>query len=570
MRFWFVVIMLFSSLILIAERGFSEICKSIEIEYTEGQARIAFTSLELSLICEEKGGKDWKYIPRKQRQGFLEKFLSVRGYYAPVFRQTRDRLTVITGPQSRVDRIELHGDILDLDPKSFWKVYDAVLNSGTLDAIEQWTKEQYAVAGYPCIQLDTKAYPEKNLVTIMILQANLKRFGQTNETNSKSNGDKVKRRFDAYQEGEEFNSNRLRLTEARLKQEEYVFDTILSPKCKASEIVNIEQRTTVNKPRLLSLGIGFDSDEYLFFEGSWGHANLFSSASNIKSKIFASHKRQQLLTNFNWYYAPITTRHHLRTSLSFEHSNSRVYDVNNLSLSSGPVVDFDKFSHRFFLWVSPSLEQNRIFKGEGPNISNTFLLKSQFSIESEKYELLRDDPSEGYSLSLKLSSSQKGMGALYSSNKYELTLKSFHNILNLNPAIWVLGLRAGLLGFDFDSDAKDKIPGNMYPRLGGASTIRGHALESLPKEGLAIAYFGGIETRIRHIIPYGISPYLFIDVASARNAKDPSEKEKYTSPGLGLHWNSPIGVLRFYASYPLSQSGESHGLKLNFNLGDQF
>ena len=548
------------------------ICPSLNISVAEGE-ELKFSTLELSLVCEGHGGDDWTHIPMVQKKNFLTKFLAERGYYYPTFEEKKGILEVSLGKMAVVERIELAEDILNIDPNRLWKIYGKPINSATLDDLERWILSQYANKGYPCVKLNTKAYPRKNLVSIMVQNIRKKKFGRVLDQAGPVIRS-ARRRFDAFDEGDLFRQKRLLLTQNRLKQKEHILDATLTPICTPSDKVNISQHATETKPRLVSIGVGFDSDDLLFIEGSWSHSQLFDTESYLKTKFFLASNRQLLSSELDWYYAPVKTRHHLRSSTTVEHRKNKIFESKGVTANTGPVLDFDKLNHRFSLWIGPSFEHSQLIIGEGPKVSNSLLFRTHAQVSSENFELYRDSPNSGYAVILDISHAQIGLGSLYTGSNYHLLIKSFHNILNLDPALWVLGLRAGLIGFSYNEQNVEKIPINAFPRIGGASTLRGLPFESIPEVGIKNAIYSGLEIRINNIVPFGLAPFTFLDFARVRETKLGISQEKYISPGLGVNWNSPIGTLRLYFSYPaISRNNgdvENLGFKLGLNIGEDF
>lgn len=552
--------------------GAKELCKNIHLDL---ESEISLTTVEQSLICEGQGGKDWQYIPLRQKTNFLTKFLANRGYYDPELTEESGVLMVRAGNKSYIDRIELENNLLNLDVNRFWQVFGQVMNGENLDKVETWVKSQYSQQGYPCFSIQTKAFPDQNLVHLTFTNLNAKRFGKILNVEHSAFSRFARRRYDAFAEGDPFDSRLMSLTSKRIAKSDLVIDHSFSVVCKdASSEVDLRQKSVHSKPRLVSLGLGFDSDDLFFLEAGWRNSGLFDSFSNFQSRAYLSVFRQHLSGEFNWYYAPLQTRHHLQTFAIAEHIKNSNYESKSIDIRSGPVIDLDRKGYHISIFAGPSFEHSWISGAEGPKISNTFRSVFRTVLETHQLELYKENPFDGHLYGLDLSYAQKKMGSNYTGTQWHLFGKYFYNILDLSPAIWVVGLRGGVIYFDYQKSDLHSIPANAYPRLGGSETLRGFAYESLPAPGLKKAIYTGIEFRIKSIFSYGLEPYVFLDQARIASEEERFGKHAYISPGMGVHWNSPLGAIKFYMSYPLITRSESdsvhEGIKFNINLGEDF
>ena len=549
-----------------------ELCPNV---YLESEFKITLTTVEESLICDGKGGKDWRYIPLRQKSSFLKKFLANRGFYSPEFMEKNGQLTIRSGRRSYIDRVEIKNNLLNLDIDRFWRVFGQIMNSENLDKIESWVKSQYSQQSYPCFVISTKAFPDKNLVQLSLANLDRKRFGKIIDEEDSPFSRFARRRYDAFIEGEPFDSRLTALTSKRIAFSDLVIDHSFSVICdKESSYVDLRQKSVRSKPRLVSVGMGFDSDDLLFLEAGWRNSGLFDSFSNFQSRAYLSALRQHLSGEFNWYYAPLQTRHHLQTFAIAEHMKNANYESKSVDIRSGPVIDLDRQGYHISLFAGPSFEHSWISGAEGPRISNTFRSVSRTVFETHQLELDKDNPYTGHLFGLDLRYAQKKMGSDFTGTQWHLFGKYFYNILDLSPAIWVVGLRGGLVWFDYQKSDRQAIPANAYPRIGGSDTLRGFAYESLPAPGLNKAIYSGVEFRVKSIFSYGIEPYIFLDQARLSSEEETFGQHAYISPGMGVHWNSPLGAVRFYMSYPLITRTESdtskEGVKFNINLGEDF
>ena len=538
---------------------------------------ISFSQTEKGLICDETGGDSWKTITPKQKEFFLVSFLQNRAYYYPKFTHIDHETIVDPGSQALINEVFLENDILNINPRKFWTIFNEPMTSSSLNLLEDWVKRQYSLKGYPCILIETKAIPKENLVSIKIQDPEVKTFGKVISERIPGLNFGVEKRYQAFSKGNIYNSIAVDLTERRLESDELVVKTNISPKCiKKSTSVDLDQNIMPGKSKLLSFGLGFDSDEFFILEATGKNSRFLSQASLLQSRLYASWQKQKIDFTYKWYYAPVITRHHLHSKIEFERQNTHYFETLSLLAQFGPVVDFDLENSRLEFSLSPSYSLTHTSRGEGPPLSQNIAIKSMAKIESHKFEFYKDSPQSGYTFQVDLSHTQKGIGSDYTATSYAFSGKYLHNLLDLEPAIWILGLRGLLSGIHFEESFTSKIPPTLFHRLGGTDSIRGFAKNKIPKDKPLLTAYLGSEVRISNLLPWGIHPFVFFDIAKAKTKNSNFSDATFMSLGIGLQWDSPIGLFRFSTAYPIvdGKNKENYsnlsGFHFHLGLGEQF
>ena len=563
----------FLAILSFSLHGKYPICKGI----TFLSQNISFSQTEKGLICDETGGDSWKTITPKQKELFLVSFLQNRAYYYPKFSHIGHETIVDPGSQALINEVFLENDILNINPHKFWKIFNEPMTSSSLNLLEDWVKRQYSLKGYPCILIETKAIPKKNLVSIKIQDPEIKTFGKVVSERIPGLNFGVEKRYQAFSKGNSYNSMAVDLTARRLENDELVVKTNISPKCiKKSTFVDLDQNIMPGKSKLLSFGLGFDSDEFFILEAAWKNSRFLSQASLLQSRLYASWQKQKIDFSYKWYYTPVITRHHLRSNIEFERQNTAYFETHSLRVQFGPAVDFDIENSRLEFYLSPSYSLTNISRGEGPPLSQNVALKSLAKIESHEFEFYKDAPQSGYTFHIDLRHTQKDLGSEYTATSYAFSGKYLHNLLDLEPAIWILGIRGFISGIHFVESFTSKIPPTLFHRLGGSDSIRGFAKNKVPKEKPLLTVYLGGEVKISNLLPWGLHPFVFFDIAKAKTKKSNFSDATFMSPGIGLQWNSPIGLFRFSTAYAFIDGKDKEnylelsGFHFHLGLGEQF
>ncbi len=247
-------------------------CKGVQIETPRP---FSFSLTELELFCNDKGSVPWRDIPNSQKILFLRSFLQKRGFFYPEFKEIGDarKLFVKAGPLAKIDEIKLIGNIDDLDMSRYWQIKGQELTPPILDGLEKWVVHQYNRSGYPCATAVSTAYPETGLVELEIKAGEKALIEDIQSQGLVDMRKDVERRYDAFKIGEVYDSLKLDLTNSRLAQDELVLNSSFKPECLETG-VRLQQSLLGGAPRLVSLGVGFDTEEYAIAEGTWKNARL--------------------------------------------------------------------------------------------------------------------------------------------------------------------------------------------------------------------------------------------------------------------------------------------------------
>jgi translocation and assembly module TamA len=207
-----------------------------------------------------------------------------------------------------------------------------------------------------------------------------------------------------------------------------------------------------------------------------------------------------------------------------------------------------------------SLDANResFIVGEDIETSRSIVPAITFDQKSSDRDLF---PRSGHRLGAELSGTDKSIGSTMS---YVQAIAWLRWIRSFGDHTRLLArLNAGLT----KSDDFSELPPSVRFFAGGDESIRGFDYESLGPTDADGDVVGGDNLLVasieyeRHLKGnfYGA---IFVDAGNAFNNTDFKAE---VGAGIGIKWRSPLGPIRLYLGYPVSQSDQS--LRVHLRLG---
>jgi translocation and assembly module TamA len=541
-----ILIFLLLGVVDVHARGHTvELCRNIQLETEEP---VALSASERKLACGDPGTPAWSQVPYEQAAYFLRSFLHDRGYHSASHRLVGGKLVVESGPLSLVREVQVDGAPFAIEPERYWKVYGRPLTPAALDDLTQWLKTQLGAAGYPCAEVDLRAGPETGVVAVTITDAHPITMPRIEADRIPGVHGEIQKRYYALREGDPYDAMKLDLASRRMVGDEVVLSTSFITQCAADgRSVQIEQRLVPGEPRLVAAGVGFDTEELGIVFGSWKHARLGEQASRLSVSARASFRRQEARLLFDWYYAPIVTRHFLRETLTVTREHERRYETRSYKLQAGPAWTRDAGDWFSELWAGAAFQQTATVRGVGPEMSRELLMEAALALRTHDFEYYAMAPRSGLSFGLELQRAKQGVASDISATRGALSGTALWTLFGLDPPVWVLGLRTELVATSLDpeSDPED-LPPSMRNSLGGSRDLRGFGRKAIPptdQGALTTAYLGA-EARVNEVLPFKLQPIVFFDLGKIGEVGGDLDRELFWSPGAGINWQSPVGTVR--------------------------
>ncbi len=582
-RKWLVACLVFAHAIVAqaqeADTEINRLCDNVIVAY---EYDLNFTGTERRLLCGSSGIEAWEQIPLRQAQFLMQNFLEARGYHHPVFTIEGEQLTVQPGIPTLINELSTQPPIEDLRIEKYWLPRGKPLTPTELDGIEKWVGTRLSRLGYPCPEIRSVGDPETGEVIVALETGPLWTIDKIDADPIPYIRGGILDRYHAFDMGDRYNSMLLELSSERLRASGAVINTQYLPLCQEPRPGTVRQITFAGKPRIVSFGFGFDTEELFKVRGSWTNTRFSETASSLDVLATASYVSQVLQTRFNWYYLPFPTRHYLKSSIRAERE-VETYESLRLKVSSTPAWTSDFAGLHAEYFVGPGLQFESTVQGNGPKATRLLTLDLGLSLESNFFEYYRANPLKGYQLNLNASMSEKSIASDVSALTYSIDFTRIWNLLDMDPEIWILGLRGNFATTEAGRDTKaEELPLSFKQFLGGSENLRGFKRRSLPEKGgdeaegsLTAAYIGS-ELRLNNVIPYKLQPFIFADFGWLGEQYLKLYPRLYWSPGLGMRWESPIGGLRVTAGHGYvsgKNREEKEGLEqwqFYFSLGEQF
>ncbi len=556
----------------------NKLCDQVQVNYDYD---LNFTASERRLMCGSSGIEAWEKIPLRQAQYHMQNFLEARGYHHPIFTFEAEHLFVDPGIPTLINTLRTQPPIEQLDIENYWLPRGKPLTPGELDTTEKWVDSKLGRLGYPCATIRSVGDPETGEVVVIVDKGPLWTIDAIEADPLPYVRGGMLDRYRAFEIGDPYDSMLLELSAERLKASDVVVNTQYIPLCRNEKPGTIRQMTLAGKPRLISFGFGFDTEELFITRASWRNSRFSETASSLDISATASYRRQNILTSFNWYYLPIPTRHYLKTFVRAERASEREAETLTLKGLVAPAWsrEFRRFKGDFYL--GPSLQFEATERGVGPPTTRLLTLDLGLSVESHMYEYYLASPRTGYQANLYASMSEKSAASDVSALTYRFDFTRLWNVLEMDPEIWIFGIRGNFSTTKPGTDTKpEELPLSFRYFLGGSDDLRGFARRSVhtgPTDvgNLTTAYLGS-EIRLNNVIPYKLQPFLFGDWGWLGEQYFKLYPRMYWSPGVGLRWESPIGGLRFTLGHGYVAGKDKEEAKylerwqFYFSLGEQF
>ena len=550
----------------------------------------------------------------------------------PLVVRARDGLEVIfrvsEGPQYRVGRVEIGGELIDDGQKMLKTVKlttGQIFRGSRLRDDITTLNDMYANKGFAFVQVDpmTQIDQAKKLVDVALIinKGPPVYFNRVLVAGNTKTRDKVVRRELLVSEQELYSGAKVTQSRNALQRTGYFEDVQLNTK-KTDQpdaldlVVEVKEGPTGS----FQVGAGYSSGDGFIFNANVSEKNFMGRGQSMTGNFSIGSSRQDYVLNVTDPYfldskvslgldAFNTTREYTdfdEKKMGFGVNSS--YPLKGFSLPffkskagstvPGSEVNADQQQITFWDFMRAGLA----YDFTRDNITGVSDSASQ-SIKDEQGKSLtssvtpgltydsRDhffSPTEGSKVAL--STKMAGLGGDTRFLKTDLTARWFHTIFK-DPSwggAYVLGL-GGLFGYGLGF-AGNKAGGSDLPLferyfLGGINSIRGFTERSLgPRSGSncdtngqnckSTEVTGGDKAAVFNaevafpvMEQYGLRGVVFFDVGNSFNSFDFNDMRR--SIGFGGRWMSPFGPLRVDLGFPITKKSGDETSVLGFSVGAQ-
>ncbi len=527
--------------------------------------KIDFSDTERKLFCGDPSSHAWKYIPPYQAEQFLRGMLQSRGYLSPKFEVKEDVLIVRKGRKSNVKSIRVISDNAGLGKKirkDVRRLYrKRVLNTGMLNSIEAEAQAQLRRRGYPCGKVKSQVNVLNDTVALILDPKVKHRFGEITREQITGLHENALLRFYPMTEDQRFNGDLLSLTEKRLVRAEVVQATYFLENCSEDgKKFSLEQKFITGPPRTLRYGAGASTEAGPFVRARWANNREGKMASLLAATAELSLRVQSL--NLTSDFFPWTEKPRQSFFTQFELIRESQFDYEQSLARLRPQFKWTKDFHQHgTTWiVGPAVESGK-FKSQAESVTRNFstgLLEGSFLRTAHQYELFDVHPQDGNQLGVTLSYRHPALGFARSLTRLDTTFVQLGSLTNSGRGAIVGGfrLKAGT-AFIRKLDDLNKLPPEVKFFGGGSDDLRGYLLRTLPDNngaGALTRVIGKFELRQTHFFHQKVEAFAFHDSGYFGEESFSLTSRLWYSPGVGLRWLSPIGLIQGYWARALSIS----------------
>ncbi len=512
-------------------------------------SNLRFTSNELIFVC---GGTTpgWENIPDTQARLHLSTFLRSRGYFKAEFKPEGDKIFVELGERAEVGKIEFRNQPPEFGEMTFIPIKGRVLNSDLLSEVRAWSLSRLKALGYPCPRVEVRAAYESETAVVELYPGSRQKVVNIRRETGEGLKPGVLQRYDAFSLGDFYNGDFMALTSRRLIASGIANYAYFKDSCEQdeSEWGHFQQKVFLTKPQSLILAAGASTEEFPILTAAWKYSDIDDRASSAQAQLYLSPRRQTLSSDIRYYLLENTPRFFLLPSLKTERLSESVFKILRTEVAFGTGYIFDTSTEQIVLTSSPTYTFEDTLEGAGPAKSRYLSLVSKIDVMSHYFEYFQTSPRTGYQVNLQWMTQSEGLGSNFSGNQYHLAGTYLWNIGKYDPPIVVLGVRVQASTLHVNNLGATPQSFRLY--LGGDQNIRGFGRNSINNfnEGFLTTSYLGFEGRLVGVLPYQLQPYLLLDFAKVGLTPFAWDEVLLYSPGLGLRWQSPVGVLRATAS----------------------
>ncbi len=510
---------------------------------------------EKRLVCGDPNSDGWKNVSLPQARQFMTAFLQARGRHFPEFDANGETLEVRIGTATVVHKLTGTGlgPIYDLGKRR--DVVGQLLTPSLLDKVKKEVTLELQSRGYACPNVVVTADARNGEVHVDVEPGGVYQLKDVQPARVEKIAPAAFDRYRAFQPGELYDARLLSVTSDRIKTDELFLSAYYDTIC-SSEGLKIVQRVVEGKPRLLTLGVGADTEGLFQARVRMVMSRLGKRASNAQATLYASKLEQSLDASANLYLSD-SSRLFIYPEAYVRREDEIQYQAAHSQVSVQPGWSHDGTDFHVETRGGPAYDYFNTLVGEGPHRSSWGAFVTKTQVMTHLYEYYERDPRRGWMATFDTESRVKGWFSRATANKLQLSGESLWNLGRFDPPQLVLATR-GLLGttaVQGDPNlAFTQVPPTDRFFLGGDADIRGFQRKRLPDDaaGFLTAAYEGVELRAGHVLPGDIQPLVFIDAAMGGRRDFHLDPDVYYSPGVGFRWAPTFGTLRATAARGLT------------------
>lgn len=536
-------------------------CDSIVIH---GVDEIDFTTTEQNLICGDPEVRAYQHIPLYQAGFLLTGLLQSRGY-SNIRQEIRSqRLHIYTNGKTRIEKIEVKTDREQVRTElalEMERLYEgAVLTPDALDAVEADALALLRQDSFACADVSSEAHAQSGDLKLSLESMRSYDFGVVEREMPAGLHQNAFDRFYPFDQDDPFNERSLELSEKRLQRAGVVQGSYYQEDCSDNKL-KLTHKFITGPARTIRFGVGVSTEVGPMTRVRWSNERYGEMASLLEASLQASFRSQSLRLFSDMYWWPERSRRSLATE--FKITRESQSDFQELSAELRPHM---KWSHdlraKALTWsAGPTLITGRFETDDNPDAQKfaTGALEAGVSIVDHEYEIFDIHPEAGSHFNFNIDLRHPSMGFVDALLKLDLSHTMLKRVAKWGVGRLIAGasIDAGVAWVDEEVDI-ERLPPSVRYYAGGSNDVRGFELNSLPgTNGL-----GGLtkistklELRRTRLFTESVEGMIFIDGVMFGLQSWELQSKLWYSPGLGVRWLSPIGLVQtYYARGLVTQS----------------
>lgn len=537
-----------------------QLCEKITLHSPD---KIELTDTEKQLVCGDPEVEAYRVIPSYQAKYLFDGFLQSRGYSHPKYISDKDLLSVYTEDKSYLTTVVANStddEISKLIEKEIFRYFKKeIITPKLLDDIEAKAKTILRNHSFPCAKAASTVEPLLGKVTLNLTGLKSFNFGPLSIEPIEGVDGRALARFYSFKPEHPFSELELNLTEKRYLRQGIVQATFFQESCDLpNNQFSLAEKFITGPPRTIRFGVGASTELGPMARVKWTNQRYGSMASVLEANAQASFKNQSLkfrADNYIWASHP---RQSLVSELILERNDQTTFRETNAKLK--PHMQWTKdTASRFWLWsLGPSLmagsyktdinAENRNFK--------TGAIEGILQTQTHNFEVFDIHPEEGDFSQISFDYRHPSFGFDDPLLKLDLSYLKLFWLANVGRGSVIAGLRLNPSTTWVPKNvSRNTLPPSVKLYGGGSDDLRGFKLSTLPdNSGLGALTKLGVKLEFRktHFFLPTLESFAFVDSAFFGERPWSVESRLWYSPGLGLRWLSPIGLVQTYLARSLS------------------
>jgi translocation and assembly module TamA len=557
----------------------AQICPKIFIHSDE---EIELSDTERRLICGDQDEKAYTLIPSYQASYLLTGFFQSRGYSQPRFEYEGDVLHAYPDDKSRLKHVvvisENESDSQLIVDEIMQKYKKDIITPKLLDEIEATSIRILRDNSYPCAKVLSQVDASKETVTITLIGLVPFQYGVIKKEHIEGVDDRALERFYPFISDDYFSGQKLTLAEKRFLRSGIVQGTYFQENCQLGDKkFTLTQQFIPGNAKTIRFGAGASTELGLMARTKWSNQRSGDMASLLEASLQVSFKNQYfnfISDRYLWKDAP---RRSLLTSFEIERDDQDTFE--ELTATLKPHIQWTHdTSSRLWIWsTGPTLIAGS-YKTEvvaEKKEVRTGALEGKVETKSHEYEVFDIHPEAGDYGLFHFDFRHPSLGFTDPLLKLDLTYLRLIALgdLGKGEAIGGIKLTTGTTWVPDNVPLAD-LPPSVKFYGGGSDDIRGFKLTTLPENngnGALTKVSLKFEFRKTYVFKPTIESFTFLDTVYFGYRPWELESRLWYSPGTGLRWLSPIGLVQGYIARALSnKETKDNGNYFFLGLGGVF